>query len=385
MFEVIVIGKGLFGASAVRHLSQTTANIAIIGPDEPTDPATHQGVFGAHYDEGRLTYQLKSDTVWANLAVASLARFPAIEAASGIQFHSPVGCLYLASRKMDNGRLSATPTTNTIPYEKLNPTQIQERFPYINVAANCLGQWEGPPAGHFSPRKFIEAQMMLANNTAVINDYAIGIEPKKDSLVVLTADNGRFKAKKVLIATGAYSNNFGLLQRPLSLQLKQEFVIRALLPEKEARRLQAMPPIVYRVDHPRLADLYILPPIRYPDGRYYLKMGANTALDQFIETAAEINGWYRTGNSNAMLAEMQEMVLDIFPGLTAESWHTHRCVITRTAHGRPYIDEVLPGRVYVAVGGNGQGAKAADEVGRLATQLVSKGQAAGEAFSAVYN
>jgi sarcosine oxidase len=145
-----------------------------------------------------------------------------------------------------------------------------------------------------------------------------------------------------------------------------------------------MPPIVYRIDHPRLADLYILPPIRYPDGRFYLKMGANTILDQFVETAGEINAWYRTGSSDAMLAEMRQTVLDIFPGLTAESWHTHRCVITRTAHGRPYIDEVVSGRLYVAVGGNGQGAKAADEIGRLAARLVAEGVKAGDAFSAVY-
>jgi sarcosine oxidase len=145
-----------------------------------------------------------------------------------------------------------------------------------------------------------------------------------------------------------------------------------------------MPPIVYRIDHPRLFELYILPPIRYPDGRYYLKMGANTVLDQFIGSVAEINGWYRSGESDAMLAEMQALVLELFPGLTAESWRTHRCVITRTAHKRPYIDEVVPGRVYVAVGGNGQGAKAADEVGRLAAGLVVEGMGPGDQFSAVY-
>jgi sarcosine oxidase len=145
-----------------------------------------------------------------------------------------------------------------------------------------------------------------------------------------------------------------------------------------------MPPIVYRIDHPRLAELYILPPIQYPDGRYYLKLGANTVIDQFLTTVEEINSWYRAGDSQPMLEELRDMTLALFPGLRADSWHTHRCVITRTAHKRPYIDAVVPGQLYVAVGGNGQGAKAAEEVGRLAARLVSEDEGAGEPFSAVY-
>jgi sarcosine oxidase len=390
MYDVIVIGKGLFGASAVRYLSQMTGKVAVIGPDEPTNPATHQGVFGAHYDEGRLTYQLKSDPVWAALAVKSLARFPAIEAASGIRFHTPAGHLYVASEKMDNGRFEALLTQirmgiegAEISCERLDGNGIRRRFPYLRVAEDCFGVWEDAPAGYLSPRRFILAQLALAEEVAVVPEIATGVDFVEDGVVVKTA-NGQYRAKKVLVAAGAYSNGFGLLERPLDLKLKCEHVIRAALPDSEVNRLKEMPPIVYRIDHPRLFELYILPPIRYPDGRYYLKMGANTVLDQFIGSVAEINGWYRSGESDAMLAEMQALVLELFPGLTAESWRTHRCVITRTAHKRPYIDEVVPGRVYVAVGGNGQGAKAADEVGRLAAGLVVEGMGPGDQFSAVY-
>jgi sarcosine oxidase len=226
--------------------------------------------------------------------------------------------------------------------------------------------------------------MALARGVTAVNDIAVGIEVEKDGVVVTTAESGRLRGGKVLVAAGAYSNGFGLLERPLSLRLKQEYVIRAALPEREVARLRAMPPIVYRIDHPRVADLYILPPVQYPDGRYYLKMGANTVLDAFVETVEAINNWYRAGNSDAMLDEMRTVVLELFPGLAADSWQSHRCVITRTAHGRPYIDAVVPGRVYAAVGGNGQGAKAADEIGRLAARLVAEGEAAGEAFAAVW-
>lgn len=79
------------------------------------------------------------------------------------------------------------------------------------------------------------------------------------------------------------------------------------------------------------------------------------------------------------LSQLSDKVAIIGPDDPADP-ATHRCVITRTAHKRPYIDEIEPGRLYVAVGGNGQGAKAADEVGRL----VAGGQQAGDEFAAVF-
>lgn len=393
-FEVIVVGKGLFGSSAGKYLSGLVGSVAIIGPDEPADPAAHEGVFGAHYDEGRLTYQLKSDPVWADLAVKSLGRFPAIEAASGVRFHTPAGHLYVADVGMDNGRFEAYLAQGRrgaegkgaedakIVCRMLDGGGIRAGFPFLRVGEDCLGIWEDAPAGYLSPRGFIRAQLALARGAALVPEVVTGVRVEGEGLVV-EAGGRSYGAEKVLVAAGAYSNGFGLLERPLDLRVKGEYVIRAAVPDSEVERLRNMPPIVYRIDHPRLFELYILPPIRYPDGRYYLKMGANTALDESVETVAGINGWYRDGDSDVLLGEMRDLVLALFPGLRAESWSTHRCVITRTGHGRPYIDEVTPGRVYVAVGGNGQGAKAADEIGRLAARLVVKGRSAGKEFAAI--
>ncbi len=387
MFDVIVVGKGLFGSSAIRYLSQLAEKVAIIGPDEPQNPATHPGVFGAHYDEGRITYQLKADPVWARLAVDSLVRLPEIEKTAEISFYTPAGHLYVADKKMDNGHFESYKKAkqNGAEFaEWLNGLEIRERFPYLRVASDSPGVWEERPAGYLSPRGLIQAQLALSKGVKIISDMVIGIEVEQTGVLVNSARGDTYRARKVLIAAGAYSNGFGLLERPLDLRLKHEYVIRAALPHNEVDRLKGMPTVVYRINHPRLSELYILPPIRYPDGRYHLKMGANTVLDAFVEGVEAINDWYRTGNSDALLPEMRDMVLNLFPGLLADSWETHRCVITRTAHGRPYIDAVTPGRVYVAVGGNGQGAKAADEIGRLAAHLVIEGQSPGEAFAAVF-
>ena len=53
-YKYIVIGKGMIGSAAARHLAERTDGVALIGPDEPRDPANHDGVFADHYDEGGL-------------------------------------------------------------------------------------------------------------------------------------------------------------------------------------------------------------------------------------------------------------------------------------------------------------------------------------------
>ena len=40
----------------------------------------------------------------------------------------------------------------------------------------------------------------------------------------------------------------------------------------------------------------MLPPIRYPDGRTYLKFGANTMIDHWLPDPAAVRAWYDHGD-----------------------------------------------------------------------------------------
>ncbi|HEY9569155.1 MAG TPA: hypothetical protein VIR38_13770, partial [Thalassobaculum sp.] len=65
MYRIIVIGRGLIGSAAGRHLADLTDGVALLGPDEPADRAAHAGVFASHYDEGRMTRVVDPDPAWA--------------------------------------------------------------------------------------------------------------------------------------------------------------------------------------------------------------------------------------------------------------------------------------------------------------------------------
>jgi sarcosine oxidase len=76
-FRVAVVGKGMIGSAAVRHLSRQSDGAALIGPDEPAVRAEHHDVFGSHYDERRIYRildMLDGDLIWGRLAVRSAPR-----------------------------------------------------------------------------------------------------------------------------------------------------------------------------------------------------------------------------------------------------------------------------------------------------------------------
>ena len=84
----------------------------------------------------------------------------------------------------------------------------------------------------------------------------------------------------VLFAVGAYVNLNSLIRPLLSnpdlepdLKLTTQTVAYLEIPASEANRLSNMPTIVTNYSYGQLDGTYILPPILYPDGKFYLKLG----------------------------------------------------------------------------------------------------------------
>jgi glycine/D-amino acid oxidase-like deaminating enzyme len=139
--------------------------------------------------------------------------------------------------------------------------------------------------------------------------------------------------------------------------------------QAEAERYSQCPVFAYDIENSVLRDLYFVPPVRYPDGRYWIKLGANTDADRFISTFDDVNNWYRDGQSDVVLDPLRDTLLLLVPGLKVVSWKTARCVISSTPHKHPFIDDIIPGRMIAAVGGNGRGVLSSDGIGQLAASI----------------
>ena len=373
-FEHLVIGAGLMGSAAARYLSQESHSVALLGPDEPADHATHPGVFASHYDEGRLTRQISRDPVWSALARLAIAQYRPLEAASGIPFYNPIGMLVVDSDRMTS-HMKADLTWARDMHLDFNfypegDTAWQTLFPAYHFPPDYWVLHEPAPAGMINPRAMLRAQLAIAERqgTARIRDIARDVFPRADGVLVTTQAGEQYHAQNVVIAAGAFSHLFNLLP-PAGLYAETETIILAEVDEPTARAHANLPTLIYFIDDPEMDDLYLTPPLRYPDGRYYIKMGANTQSDQFPKTLEEVQQWFREGDSDIHKAAFERALQTILPGIPFQSFHTKRCILCRTTSGKPIVDQVSD-RVYVATGGNGEGAKSSDALGRLVAGLV---------------
>ncbi|HAB56900.1 MAG TPA: hypothetical protein DCE75_02485, partial [Acidimicrobiaceae bacterium] len=91
--DVAVIGRGLIGSGAGRHLAESGRSVALIGPGEPADWNASDGPFSSHHDQGRITRIAGRNAMWTEVAAHACARYADIEARSGIGFHTPRGVL----------------------------------------------------------------------------------------------------------------------------------------------------------------------------------------------------------------------------------------------------------------------------------------------------
>jgi glycine/D-amino acid oxidase-like deaminating enzyme len=73
-FRVAVVGKGMIGSAAARHLSGQTDGVALVRADERPVRAEHHDLFGIHYGEGR---SVASSTATRSGRASPNARHPA--------------------------------------------------------------------------------------------------------------------------------------------------------------------------------------------------------------------------------------------------------------------------------------------------------------------
>ena len=359
-----VIGAGMIGSAAARHLAEAGHDVILIGPDEPDDKSKHSGAFASHYDAGRITRGLATDPFWAQASLASIARYRQIEADSGISFYNDVGCLLAgpqdASHLQDVGRVAAG---LHIDAKHLSQKDMQDRFPFFAFSEDDIGYFEAKNAGTINPRALVAAQIKLAveHGAKLLRTEASALHETASGLVIETT-SGDIEADQVLIATGGFAPT---LIDDLNLRVYGRTVALFEVSEAEARRLQDCPSMIYLDQNGN--DPYLLPPIRYPDGKIYLKLGGDP--DDRCLAPHEMTEWFQSGGNPEVGAHLEAQMRARMPDLQIDSVTTNACVTTFTDTGRPLIKRHSE-RISLAVAGCGAGAKCSDELGRLGAETL---------------
>ena len=362
---IAVIGAGMIGAAAARHLAQAGHDVVLIGPPEPEDKAAHKGVFASHYDEGRITRALDPWPFWSKASRASIARYGQIAAESGIRFFHETGTVMAGHEDTPYiRRLCEVQRDQALPCDRLQGDALAARFPFFQFDPGTLALHEGQGAGHINPRALVRAQIMLAERAGarLLPDIVLGLDEVATGIRIRT-DRGDVQANQVLVAAGGFANM--ILPAPLPLTVYARTVVLLELDAGEAARLAAMPSLIWL--EPDGNDPYLLPPIRYPDQRIYLKMGGDV-VDVVLRDTQDMQDWFRSGGNRSVGRMLEAQVRARLPGLRVQSAHVQPCVTTFTPQNIPALERISP-RLSVAVGGCGRGAKCSDELGRLGAEL----------------
>ncbi len=384
-FRFIVVGRGMMGAAAARHLARQTDGIAVIGPDEPEDRTSHQGVSGSHYDEGRITRTIDPNTDWARLANRSISRYAEIERDSGIQFYSPVGCLVTGPKRGGEndyvGDVVDAAQRLGVETDLLDDAGLKAKFPFFSFSSGSEGVYEPRGAGHISPRRLVKAQSLLAEKAGarVIKQTVLSIRDEAGRAVVTTAEGETFSAEKVLLAAGGFSIAENLLQKPVEMKVYGRTVTFFEVSEAEAEALSGMPSLI-SVKPDGVDSIYMLPPIRYPDGKHYIKIGGDPD-DLRFETEAELRAWFRTAGRDKAREHLVRIFHELVPGVKRPPSFTNSCAVSYSPTGYPMIGYTSSSHVAVLVGCSGTSAKSSDEIGRLGAELLLAGRIKDEGYT----
>ena len=327
--RVIVVGRGMIGSATGRHLADLTDGVALLGPSEPSDRASHDGVFASHYDEGRMTRIVDPDPAWSITAKRSIERYADLEARSGVRFFTDSGYLGFGDPGADYLERSADRgLEHEARTERMDAMAIRTRFPFLSVADEIQGLSERGTAGHISPRGIVRAHNEVARQlgASIIDDEATGLRFASSGVEVATRRGRSLHADRVLLAVGAYTDACGLLPVSLDLNVLGRTVLLARLDADIASELRGMPTLGHAE-----SGAYILPPIRYPDGHDYVKIGIGSPDDESLRSRAALSRWFKGVGSRDDSDRLREFIVALIPALARCShWHTSACAVTQT-------------------------------------------------------
>jgi len=452
-YDLAIIGRGLIGSAASRHAAKLlrrgrsggghAGKIVLIGPSEPdtaacadgcaAGSANHPKVYGAHYDEGRITRRTDPDPIWAELASRSVRRYgeiredattrctakqatksmctttgttsatssvPSDDDAASLDFFVECGHLAVGPENSETiqRRKQTAASMGIVDCASLDENCLRDAFPYLHFPAGCVGLHEPRESGYISARRLVAAQTTAAQNMGVTVIDAVASQVERSSPDMDNKDDGkgvftitteplidcncagcvkvgigkrrRIRAKKVLVAAGAFCNARPLLPVKLDLTPIKTQTVHFVLSDEDVDRLEGMPSIIFKDES---MWSYLLPPIEYQDKTVRLKLGgARLGSDggeygpsREMSSNEEVMEWYQTDGSDSSRDEMVELLRGFIPNVNPVRIISNSCATLNTPTRQAYIGELSEGWG-VATGGNGYAAKSSDELGRLA-------------------
>ena len=378
--DIIVIGRGLIGSATARQFAKAGASVVLIGPGEPQDHHSHNGVFGSHYDSGRIVRILDPDPYYAQISKSSIEQYRLLENQTGTSFFHEVGYLSVTNNNDYYADVESVGKMFFPDAEYISHQESAKRFPYFNFPADIKTIYQQTMAGYINPRRQIAAQNKALEmyKGMIIDDVALDIKQNGKTISVYT-NYEIFDCRKVILVTGAYANIGGLIPKEIEYEIVPHTIVFGEIAKQQLPSLKGMPSLSYRYGNDQMRYIYFMPPVLYPDGRHYVKIGHSFG-DYLPINRESLTRWFQSDGDMSRVEWLTDTLKNLLPGITFNSFSSKSCVTTKSPTGKQYIDQFEDTQIYSLLADNGNCAKSADEVGSIATEFVLNGR-----FPSTYN
>ncbi len=201
IFDVVVLGLGANGSSALYHLSKT--GYTVCGIDRFMPPHA----FGSSHGQSRIIRQAYHESpMYVPLVKEAYTLWDELEKAWGKQLFLKTGGLMLGvadTGVVKGAELSAK--THGIAYEYLESEIIRQRFPALKTDDKTVGVLE-KDAGILFPEECIVANLSLAKNNGALllyNERVTEIKARDKNVEIIT-DKGSYRTRKLIVSAGAW-------------------------------------------------------------------------------------------------------------------------------------------------------------------------------------
>lgn len=314
-------------------------------------------------------------------------RYRDIEEASGVKFFHERGSLVLIASSIASRTeaMLSQCRSKGITVDRLSPHCMDNRFPYLHlppIIGGVEGLYEEKMAGYLNPRKLVEAQLMLATQSGAVLERGLvsGIDQDDDGIhkvrYINHGEQLNLRAQTVLLAAGSFVNHNSLLQQDekLALHCYTEPNLLYAINNEDVEWMRGMPAVIVVDPEDTGVDnmsIYLVPPIRYPDGKWYVRMGPG--MQPIVDELTSLESmcdWFRLQEITVeQMHFLKGMFSMLMPSLKPQGVLTRSCIIEKTPT-RYFYTGAVRDSLHVVAGGNGHGARGSDEIGRLVASQI---------------
>lgn len=359
-YDVIVVGGGIVGASTAYSLVKQGQNVLLI---DQFEPGHNQG---SSHGDGRIIRFNYTEAIYVEMAMQVYPLWADLATDSGENFIIESGLLeYGDAERKEIAITEEVMEKYDIPYERLSPSQAQERFPQFTFEEDSQVLFQ-PGGGVVRATSAVKALWRLVQEkggTTLTGKRIESVSAEKNRVTVTIENGETIEAKNLVLTAGGWTKKLtSQLNLDLPLTVTQE--VLAYFPAKDTtvnHQAGTMPGMIdYNVYDGIDPHFYSLPMVETQG----VKMGRHHA-------GSEIDADNERYIDHEVVETMKRQIIRRYPNLIPEPFDLQSCLYTDTPDYHFILDKHPQyDNVTIGAGFSGHGFKFGPLLGEILAGLV---------------